>query len=91
MDPNVVEVHFRTADSDKDGAVSGPEAVAFFGKSGLPTPVLRQVGWTRLLQFTALGDEPRLVLGLHVCLPLPSSVMGELTLHCPSKHQLVSH
>jgi len=56
----VVEVHFRTADSDKDGAVSGPEAVAFFGKSGLPTPVLRQV-WDM-----ASGGGPKLNKGQFV-------------------------
>ena len=34
---------FRAADRDKDGLVNGNEAVEFFNKSGLPTPVLAKI------------------------------------------------
>ena len=37
------EQWFRLADEDKDGVISGPEAVRFFTKSGLPQNVLGQV------------------------------------------------
>ena len=39
----MVDAQFRKADADGDGAVSGAEAVQFFGQSRLPTTVLRQV------------------------------------------------
>jgi hypothetical protein len=42
MDPQFIDASFTAADVDKDGAVSGGEAVKFFGRSGLPTAVLRQ-------------------------------------------------
>lgn len=46
---------FVLADTDKDGVVSGGEAVKFFSKSGLPTnPTLFKV-W----QYVA-GDRPSL-------------------------------
>jgi hypothetical protein len=46
---------FVLADADKDGVVSGNEAVRFFSKSGLPTnPTLFKV-W----QYVA-GDRPSL-------------------------------
>jgi hypothetical protein len=35
--------YFRAADLDRDGRISGQEAVAFFKGSGLPQPVLAQV------------------------------------------------
>lgn len=43
--PNVdlFDTYFRRADLDRDGRISGAEAVAFFQASGLPTPVLAQV------------------------------------------------
>nr|CAB3471517.1 unnamed protein product [Digitaria exilis] len=37
--------YFRAADLDRDGRISGQEAVAFFKGSGLPQPVLAQI-WT---------------------------------------------
>jgi hypothetical protein len=37
------EQWFKLADEDKDGVISGPEAVRFFTKSGLPQNVLGQV------------------------------------------------
>ncbi|KAK1613428.1 hypothetical protein QYE76_037101 [Lolium multiflorum] len=39
------DAYFRAADLDRDGRISGQEAVAFFKGSGLPQPVLAQV-WT---------------------------------------------
>jgi len=40
---NQIEIWFRLADEDKDGAIAGAEAVKFFTKSGLPQDVLGQV------------------------------------------------
>ena len=37
------DAYFRAADLDRDGRISGQEAVAFFKGSGLPQPVLAQV------------------------------------------------
>ncbi|KAG1361086.1 epidermal growth factor receptor substrate 15 [Cocos nucifera] len=37
------DAYFRTADLDKDGRISGPEAVAFFQGSDLPKHVLAQI------------------------------------------------
>jgi len=46
---------FQIADVDRDGMLSGPEAVQFFLRSGLPqTPTL-----FRIWQFVA-GDRPAL-------------------------------
>ncbi|XP_006656521.1 epidermal growth factor receptor substrate 15-like 1 [Oryza brachyantha] len=39
------DAHFRAADLDRDGRISGQEAVAFFKASSLPQPVLAQI-WT---------------------------------------------
>ncbi|KAG8074541.1 hypothetical protein GUJ93_ZPchr0006g40618 [Zizania palustris] len=39
------DAYFRAADLDRDGRISGQEAVAFFKASGLPQPVLAQI-WT---------------------------------------------
>ncbi|KAL6603353.1 hypothetical protein ACP70R_043714 [Stipagrostis hirtigluma subsp. patula] len=39
------DAYFRAADLDRDGRISGQEAVAFFKGSGLPQPVLAQI-WT---------------------------------------------
>ncbi|GKB03056.1 actin cytoskeleton-regulatory complex protein PAN1-like protein, partial [Tanacetum coccineum] len=36
------EEYFRRADLDKDGRISGAEAVAFFQASNLPKPTLAQ-------------------------------------------------
>lgn len=43
--PNVdlFDAYFRRADLDRDGRISGAEAVAFFQGSGLPKQVLAQV------------------------------------------------
>ena len=43
MSVEVYENYFRIADVDKDGKISGAEAVAFFRHSGLPQPILAQV------------------------------------------------
>eukprot|EP00775_Hariotina_reticulata_P003445 gene3445-3716_t len=40
---NQIEIWFRLADEDKDGAIAGAEAVKFFTKSGLPQDVLGQI------------------------------------------------
>lgn len=40
----LAEQWFRIADEDKDGKISGGEAVRFFTRSGLPKDVLGQVG-----------------------------------------------
>ena len=48
MSVEIYENYFRIADVDKDGKISGAEAVAFFRHSGLPQPVLAQVNDTRL-------------------------------------------
>jgi hypothetical protein len=37
------DAYFCAADLDRDGRISGQEAVAFFKGSGLPQPVLAQV------------------------------------------------
>ncbi|XP_062229893.1 uncharacterized protein LOC133927443 [Phragmites australis] len=39
------DAYFRAADLDRDGRISGQEAVAFFKGSALPQPVLAQI-WT---------------------------------------------
>ncbi|XP_008813330.2 epidermal growth factor receptor substrate 15-like [Phoenix dactylifera] len=39
----VFDAYFRRADLDKDGRISGPEAVAFFQGSNLPKHVLAQI------------------------------------------------
>ncbi|BAF20558.1 uncharacterized calcium-binding protein C800.10c [Oryza sativa Japonica Group] len=39
------DAYFRAADLDRDGRISGQEAVAFFKASALPQPVLAQI-WT---------------------------------------------
>lgn len=39
----VFDAYFRRADLDKDGRISGAEAVAFFQGSNLPKQVLAQV------------------------------------------------
>ncbi|CAA2989507.1 epidermal growth factor receptor substrate 15-like 1 isoform X1 [Olea europaea subsp. europaea] len=39
------EAYFQRADMDRDGRISGNEAVAFFRGTNLPTPVLAQI-WT---------------------------------------------
>jgi hypothetical protein len=43
--PNVdlFDAYFRRADLDRDGRISGAEAVSFFQGSGLPKNVLAQV------------------------------------------------
>lgn len=43
--PNVdlFDAYFRRADLDRDGRISGAEAVSFFQGSGLPKQVLAQV------------------------------------------------
>ena len=43
-DQELFEQWFRIADADRDGAVGGSEAVAFFGRSGLPQATLFQAG-----------------------------------------------
>ena len=40
---DLFDAYFRRADLDRDGRISGVEAVAFFQASGLPKPVLAQV------------------------------------------------
>jgi|APGre2960657444_1045066.scaffolds.fasta_scaffold133591_1 hypothetical protein len=42
-DQELFESWFRVADGDRDGVVGGVEAVAFFGRSGLPQATLFQV------------------------------------------------
>ncbi|CAL9022990.1 unnamed protein product, partial [Prunus brigantina] len=39
---DLFDAYFRRADLDRDGRISGSEAVAFFQASGLPKPVLAQ-------------------------------------------------
>ncbi|GLI62231.1 hypothetical protein VaNZ11_004797 [Volvox africanus] len=43
MTQQLFEQWFRIADTDKDGAVAGPEAVSFFTRSGLPKSILGQI------------------------------------------------
>ena len=40
---DLFDAYFQRADLDRDGRISGSEAVAFFQGSGLPKPVLAQV------------------------------------------------
>lgn len=40
----VFEQFFQVADTDRDGRISGAEAVSFFKGSGLPQPTLALVG-----------------------------------------------
>lgn len=40
---DVFDEYFKRADLDRDGKISGPEAVAFFQGSNLPKNVLAQV------------------------------------------------
>ncbi|XAR73673.1 hypothetical protein NMG60_11007723 [Bertholletia excelsa] len=42
---DLFDAYFRRADLDRDGRISGPEAVAFFQGSNLPKQVLAQI-WT---------------------------------------------
>lgn len=68
MDLAVVQQHFAAADQDRDGAISGAEAVQFFKRSGLPTSVLRQA--------RIKGSIPRRCSGVReknaYAVPLPS-------------------
>lgn len=43
VDMRVFDAYFTRADADRDGRISGAEAVAFFQGSGLPRNVLAQV------------------------------------------------
>ncbi|GIL89869.1 hypothetical protein Vretimale_17992 [Volvox reticuliferus] len=54
MAQQLFEQWFRIADTDKDGAVAGPEAVSFFTRSGLPKSILGQI-WE-----LASGGGPKL-------------------------------
>jgi len=51
--PNVdlFDAYFRRADLDRDGRISGVEAVSFFQGSGLPKKVLAQVRIHLFLSF----------------------------------------
>lgn len=51
--PNVdlFDAYFRRADLDRDGRISGAEAVSFFQGSGLPKQVLAQVTSSLLFVF----------------------------------------
>lgn len=40
---DLFDLYFRRADLDRDGRISGLEAVTFFQASGLPKPVLAKV------------------------------------------------
>lgn len=40
---DLFDSYFRRADLDRDGRISGAEAVSFFQGSGLPKPVLAKV------------------------------------------------
>eukprot|EP00740_Mantoniella_antarctica_P014220 CAMPEP_0181373278 /NCGR_PEP_ID=MMETSP1106-20121128/15284_1 /TAXON_ID=81844 /ORGANISM="Mantoniella antarctica, Strain SL-175" /LENGTH=247 /DNA_ID=CAMNT_0023490947 /DNA_START=111 /DNA_END=851 /DNA_ORIENTATION=+ len=42
-DPALVAAAFKLADTDGSGAIYGPEAVLFFGKSGLPNAALSRI------------------------------------------------
>ena len=46
---NLFDEFFRTADLDRDGRISGSEAVGFFQGSGLPQATLAKVGGFHLL------------------------------------------
>lgn len=56
--PNVdlFDAYFRRADLDRDGRISGAEAVAFFQGSGLPKQVLAQVTSSLLLLFLSFSS-----------------------------------
>lgn len=41
--PEAFEAYFQVADTDRDGRISGAEAVAFFQGSGLPQLTLAKV------------------------------------------------
>lgn len=43
MDQKLVASLFQSADEDKDGAISGGEAVRFFARSGLAQDILGKV------------------------------------------------
>ena len=43
LDAQLAATWFRFADENKSGMIEGGEAVAFFGRSGLPQDVLAQV------------------------------------------------
>lgn len=45
------EAYFQRADLDRDGRISGAEAVCFFQESNLPKEVLAQVGFFGELLF----------------------------------------
>ncbi len=44
MDADIFNAWFQVADQDRDGLISGGEAVAFFQRSGLSQDTLFQVG-----------------------------------------------
>jgi hypothetical protein len=48
VDKEAYENYFRMADSNGDGKINGPEAVAFFYGSNLPQEVLSQVSRSHL-------------------------------------------
>lgn len=63
--PNVdlFDAYFRRADLDRDGRISGAEAVSFFQGSGLPKQVLAQVTRSLLFAFSGFVSFSTLLLG----------------------------
>jgi hypothetical protein len=64
------DAYFRAADLDRDGRISGQEAVAFFKGSGLPQPVLAQVN----IRSPLLTAAPR--ANSAPCVPRASAICG---------------
>ena len=58
---DVFDAYFRMADVDKDGRISGAEAVVFLQRSNLPKHVLAQV-------FQCFADQNLFFLFLNCCL-----------------------
>ena len=68
-DQELFESWFRVADGDKDGVVGGVEAVAFFGRSGLPQATLFQVKEEEGRVCARAGARARVVAGAVATLP----------------------
>ncbi|CAN6544941.1 unnamed protein product [Malus baccata var. baccata] len=75
---DLFDVYFRRADLDRDGRISGNEAVAFFQGSGLPKQVLAQID-RMTTHHATLSLMERFREGRPLPAVLPSNVMFDLS------------
>ncbi|XP_050145892.1 uncharacterized protein LOC126621421 isoform X1 [Malus sylvestris] len=75
---DLFDAYFRRADLDRDGRISGNEAVAFFQGSGLPKQVLAQID-RMTTHHATLSLMERFREGRPLPAVLPSNVMFDLS------------